>query len=207
MQKLKLFYSDRSPYVRKVMVTLHEVNLFENVEIVSVRTNPLGVVEDLVDVSPLGKIPTLVLPDGATIFDSRVICSYLNSIGKSDLYLAKENLKWSIKTAEANFDGILDAALLMVYEHRYRQDIYQNAEWLENLWKKIERTLDFYNNSSSKILSGNLNMGQISLGCALGYLDYRHNNRNWRAKNQYLRDWFAEFSERLSMRNTIPRSE
>ena len=207
MEKLKLFYSDRSPYVRKVMVTLHEVNLFENVEIVSVRTNPLGVVEDLVDVSPLGKIPTLVLPDGTTIFDSRVICSYLNSIGKSDLYLAKENLKWSIKTAEANFDGILDAALLMVYEHRYRQDIYQSAEWLENLWKKIERTLDFYNNSSSKILSGSLNMGQISLGCALGYLDYRHNNRNWRAKNQYLRDWFAEFSERLSMRNTIPRSE
>ena len=207
MQKLKLFYSDRSPYVRKVMVTLHEVNLSENVEIVSVRTNPLGVVDDLVDVSPLGKIPTLVLPDGTTIFDSRVICSYLNSIGKSDLYLAKENLKWSIKTAEANFDGILDAALLMVYEHRYRQDIYQNAEWLENLWKKIERTLDFYNNSSSKILSGSLNMGQISLGCALGYLDYRHNNRNWRAKNQYLRDWFAEFSERLSMRNTIPRSE
>ena len=207
MQKLKLFYSDRSPYVRKVMVTLHEVNLFENVEIVSVRTNPLGVVEDLVDVSPLGKIPTLVLPDGTTIFDSRVICSYLNSIGKSDLYLAKENLKWSIKTAEANFDGILDAALLMVYEHRYRQDIYQSVEWLENLWKKIERTLDFYNNSSSKILSGSLNMGQISLGCALGYLDYRHNNRNWRAKNQNLRDWFAEFSERLSMRNTIPRSE
>ena len=207
MEKLKLFYSDRSPYVRKVMVTLHEVNLFENVEIVGVRTNPLGVVEDLVDVSPLGKIPTLVLPDGATIFDSRVICSYLNSIGKSDLYLAKENLKWSIKTAEANFDGILDAALLMVYEHRYRQDIYQSAEWLENLWKKIERTLDFYNNSSSKILSGSLNMGQISLGCALGYLDYRHNNRNWRAKNQNLRDWFAEFSERLSMRNTIPRSE
>ena len=207
MEKLKLFYSDRSPYVRKVMVTLHEVNLFENVEIVSVRTNPLGVVEDLVDVSPLGKIPTLVLPDGTTIFDSRVICSYLSSIGKSDLYLAKENLKWSIKTAEANFDGILDAALLMVYEHRYRQDIYQNAEWLENLWKKIERTLDFYNNSSSKILSGSLNMGQISLGCALGYLDYRHNNRNWRAKNQNLRDWFAEFSERLSMRNTIPRSE
>ena len=207
MEKLKLFYSDRSPYVRKVMVTLHEVNLFENVEIVGVRTNPLGVVEDLVDVSPLGKIPTLVLPDGTTIFDSRVICSYLNSIGKSDLYLAQENLKWSIKTAEANFDGILDAALLMVYEHRYRQDMYQNAEWLENLWKKIERTLDFYNNSSSKILSGSLNMGQISLGCALGYLDYRHNNRNWRAKNQYLRDWFAEFSERLSMRNTIPRSE
>ena len=207
MEKLKLFYSDRSPYVRKVMVTLHEVNLFENVEIVSVRTNPLGVVEDLFDVSPLGKIPTLVLPDGTTIFDSRVICSYLNSIGKSDLYLAKENLKWSIKTAEANFDGILDAALLMVYEHRYRQDKYQNAEWLENLWGKIERTLDFYNNSSSKILSGSLNMGQISLGCALGYLDYRHNNRNWRAKNQNLRDWFAEFSERLSMRNTIPRSE
>ena len=207
MQKLKLFYSDRSPYVRKVMVTLHEVNLFENVEIVGVRTNPLGVVEDLVDVSPLGKIPTLVLPDGTTIFDSRVICSYLNSIGKSDLYLAQENLKWSIKTAEANFDGILDAALLMVYEHRYRQDIYQSVEWLENLWKKIERTLDFYNNSSSKILSGSLNMGQISLGCALGYLDYRHNNRNWRAKNQNLRDWFAEFSERLSMRNTIPRSE
>ena len=207
MEKLKLFYSDRSPYVRKVMVTLHEVNLSENVEIVSVRTNPLGVVDDLVDVSPLGKIPTLMLPDGTTIFDSRVICSYLNSIGKSDLYLAQENLKWSIKTAEANFDGILDAALLMVYEHRYRQDIYQSAEWLENLWKKIERTLDFYNNSSSKILSGSLNMGQISLGCALGYLDYRHNNRNWRAKNQYLRDWFAEFSERLSMRNTIPRSE
>ena len=207
MEKLKLFYSDRSPYVRKVMVTLHEVNLLENVEIVGVRTNPLGVVEDLVDVSPLGKIPTLVLPDGTTIFDSRVICSYLNSIGKSDLYLAQENLKWSIKTAEANFDGILDAALLMVYEHRYRQDIYQSVEWLENLWKKIERTLDFYNNSSSKILSGSLNMGQISLGCALGYLDYRHNNRNWRAKNQNLRDWFAEFSERLSMRNTIPRSE
>ncbi len=207
MQKLKLFYSDRSPYVRKVMVTLHEVKMSENVEIVSVRTNPLGVVGDLVDVSPLGKIPTLVLPDGATIFDSRVICSYLNSIGKSDLYLAKENLEWNIKTAEANFDGILDAALLMVYEHRYRQDKYQNVEWLENLWKKIERTLDFYNNRSSEILSGNLNMGQISLGCALGYLDYRHNNRNWRAKNQNLRDWFAEFSERLSMRNTIPRSE
>lgn len=207
MEKLKLFYSDRSPYVRKVMVTLHEVNLAESVEIVCVRTNPLGVVNDLVDVSPLGKIPTLVLQDGTTIFDSRVICSYLNTIGKSDLYLAKENLKWSIKTAEANFDGVLDAALLMVYELRFRSKKYQNDEWLENLWLKIERTLDFYNNRPSEIRGDKLNMGQISLGCALGYLDYRHSNRNWRSKNPYLRDWFADFSERVSMRTTVPRSE
>ena len=207
MEKSKLFHSDRSPYVRKVMATLHEVNLLESVEIVSVRTNPLGVVDDLVGVSPLGKIPTLILADGTAIFDSRVICSYFNAVGKSDLYLASKSLEWSIKTAEANFDGILDAALLMVYENRFRDKEHQSYEWLENLWRKIERTLDYYNNKPAEIISGRLNMAQIALGCALGYLDYRHDNRGWRKKNRYLRDWFSEFSERPSMTNTGPRSD
>ena len=98
MEKFKLFYSDRSPYVRKVMVTLHEVNLFENVEIVSVRTNPLGVVEDLVDVSPLGKIPTLVLPDGTNIFDRSNMLVFEFYWQIRSLF-GKENLV-GIKTAE-----------------------------------------------------------------------------------------------------------
>jgi glutathione S-transferase len=109
-----------------------------------------------------------------------------------------------VLTLEATADGILDAALLMVYESRLRPEELRFAPWVEGQWAKIARALDAVEADSAARLNGRLDMGQIALGCALGYLDFRHAARDWRAGHPELAAWEAEFILRPSIQATIP---
>lgn len=202
---MKLYFSPTSPYVRKVMVLLHETGQLDDVELLTVASTPVSPAGALLGKAPLTKVPALERPDGPTLFDSRVICAFLDARAKAGLY-SDGARHWDILTLEALADGILDAALLMTYEDRLRPEDKQWNEWVDAQWNKIDRACAALNQRWMAHLSGPLDMGQIALGCALGYLDLRHDARGWRKGNDALAAWFAEFGDRPSMAETRPPS-
>lgn len=200
---MKLFYSPTSPYVRKVMVLLHETGQLDDVDLMGAVTSPIESNEALKSKNPLAKVPALERADGPTLFDSRVICAYLDARGSHGLY-PEGPARFDTLTLEALADGILDAALAMTYEMRLRPEDKRWEDWIEAQWAKIERACASLNGMWMTHLSGPLDMGQIAVACALGYVDFRHDARGWRKGNPALADWYAAFSERESMVKTRP---
>lgn len=200
---MKLYHSPTSPYVRKVTVLLHETGQFEDVVLETVASTPVSPAEPLIGKAPLTKVPALERLDGPTLFDSRVICAFLDARVQAGLY-PEGSRHWDVLTLEALADGILDAALLMTYESRLRPEDKRWDEWVDAQWSKIERACATLNQRWMAHLSGPLDMGQIAVGCALGYLDLRHDARGWRRGNDALATWYAAFSERPSMMATRP---
>ncbi|WP_170329791.1 glutathione S-transferase [Ruegeria arenilitoris] len=200
---MKLYHSPTSPYVRKVMVLLHETGQLEDVEVLNVATTPLAPADELQGKVPLRRIPALERPDGPTLFDSRVICAFLDARAKAGMYPEGAG-RWDVLTLEALADGILDSAVGMAYEARLRPEDKQWDTWLDAQWGKIERACAALNQRWMAHLSGPLDMGQVAVACALGYLDLRHDARNWRKGNDALSEWFAAFNERPSMVTTRP---
>jgi glutathione S-transferase len=199
---MQLFDNPASPFCRKVQVLLHETGQTDQVTLVSVVGHPTDPNTMPVSENPLGKIPTLVRPDGPAIYDSRVICRFLDARAGAGLY--PENRLWETLTLEATADGIMDAAVLMVYENRSRAEGKQDPEWVESQWAKILRALGSLNGRWVSHLHGRLDVGQIAVACALGYLDFRHNDRDWRSGHDGLASWYADFSTRPSMQATNP---
>ena len=152
---------------------------------------------------PITRSPKCPRDEGPALYDSRVICAYLDDRAGGKLYPTGSR-RWDTLTLEATADGILDAALAMVYEGRMRPADKQMPEWVEGQWAKIDRACSALNTRWISQLSGPLDMGQIAVGCALGYLDFRHDARNWRQGNDALADWARRFDSRASMQATAP---
>jgi len=200
---MKLYHSPTSPYVRKVMVLIAETGI-TGVEITPAAGTPIAPDAGVVERNPLGKIPALERPEGPTLYDSRVICQFLNAQAGAGLYPEAPRL-WDTLTVEATADGILDAALLMVYESRIRPEDKRFSPWVEGQWAKVGRALDVLETRWIDHLNGPLDMGQIATACALGYLDFRHATRHWRKTHPQLAAWEALFATRPSMQATIPQ--
>jgi glutathione S-transferase len=200
---VKLYHAPLSPFVRKVMVLLHEAGATDRVTLVSAVGHPLDPGTMPVDRNPLGKIPALERPDGPTLYDSRVITRYLDDLLHARLYPAAPHL-WDTLTIEATGDGIADAAVLMRYEVFVRPEATRSPEWADAQWQKIDRALAALEERWMNHLSGPLDMGQIAVGCALGYLDLRHADRAWKTTYPALAAWYAAFEDRPAMRNTAP---
>ena len=202
MSGLTLYHSPTSPYVRKVMVLAHEAGLFDQITLVeNASGTPLDNGAAPILANPLGKVPTLTRSDGAALYDSRVICQYLDARAGAGLY-PEGARKWDALVLEATADGILDAALLMVYETRLRPEELHFAPFVEGQWTKIDRALDVIETRWIAYLAGPVCIGQIALGCALGYLDFRHAARDWRASRPQLTGWAAKIGARDSLRAT-----
>lgn len=131
-----------------------------------------------------------------------MICRFLDARGSAGLY--PDAKLWEVLTLEATADGIMDAAVLMVYETRCRPEDMRSAEWVEGQWGKITRALDAVSERWMSHLAGPLDMSQIAVACALGYLDFRHPGRDWRGGRDALAAWSARFAERESMQATVP---
>ena len=200
---MKLYYNPASPFVRKALVFLHELGLAGEVEIVEVIGSPVDPGTLPVTENPLGKIPTLVTDDGASLYDSRVICRYLDNLAGGRLYPEGGGL-WRTLTLEATADGIMEAAVLVVYETRCREEPQRSTRWVEGQWSKVARSLDLIEAEWIEHLDGGFDAGQAAVGCALGYLDLRHPGRHWRDRHGRLAGWFSKVSERTSMAATIP---
>lgn len=199
---MKLLMSPASPYVRKVRVLLRETHLLDAVEEVEVSTNALATDASVAAANPTGRIPALVRGEGPAIFDSRVITRFLNDHANADLYPSSR--LWEVLTLEALADGIMDSAVGITYEVRLRPVEKQYDVWMDAHWDKVARAVAAINERWMSHLAGPLDMGQIGVACALGYLDLRHDARNWRNGNAALAEWFTAFSARGSMIATKP---
>lgn len=200
---MKLYHSPTSPYVRKVLVLLAETGQQGAVELVPTAGTPVDPGTMPLAQNPLGKIPALERPEGPALYDSRVICRYLDDRAGGRIYPPAPRL-WDALTLEATADGILDAAILMVYEWRVRPEDKRFDPWVEGQWAKVARALDTIEARWMSHLNGPLDIGQIAVGCALGYLDFRHAARDWRNGRPALAAWEKAFAARPSMAATVP---
>lgn len=199
---LRLYSSATSPFVRKVLVVLRETGLLDQVELVPVGGNPVDPGTLPVARNPLGKIPALERAGGPALYDSRVICRYLAEMARSALYPPAR--LWDTLTLEATADGIMEAAVLTRYETVLRPEAGRSEAWIGGQRAKITRTLDALEGRWMAHLAGPLDCGQIAVGCALGYLDFRMGDLGWREGRPDLAAWEARFAERPSMRETVP---
>lgn len=199
---MKLLQSPTSPFVRKVRVLLIEADLTDAVETITVATTPFASDPKVVAANPVGKIPALIRSEGPTLYDSRVITRYLDDHANAGLY--PQARLWEVLTLEATADGIMEAAVSMAYEKKYRPEAMVFDDWLEAQWAKVARALDTLEARWMSHLNGPLDMAQIGVGCALEYLDFRHDARNWRAGRPALAAWAEAFSARPSMQATQP---
>lgn len=199
---MRLLTAAASPFVRKCRVVLIETGQ-EDVETHDVAASPMAANPEIEAANPTGKIPALVRDDGPALFDSRVICRFLDDRAGAGLYPADP--LWDVLTLEAMADAVCDAAVGMTYEARFREERgLAWPDWLDGQWRKVERALDAAEERMMPLLEGPLNMGQIALGCALGYLDLRHDARGWRRGRDALAAWEGRFALRASMQGTRP---
>ena len=170
---------------------------------VEVTASPVdAVTEDLIAANPLGKIPVLRRADGPALYDSRVITRFLNHHANGSLYPAAR--EWDVLTLEATGDAIMEAAVSMTYEARFRAPDRISQPWVEGQWRKVVRSLAVLEARWMSHLAGPMDIGHIGIACALGYLDLRHDARGWRSLAPQLAKWEAGFAQRPSMIATKP---
>ena len=189
---MQLLSNPLSPFGRKVKIAIAMKGLKDKIELKPIDTN----IPDNTEINaanPLAKIPTLVAEDGTTIFDSKVICEYLDGLAGGPV-LFPSSPKERIRTlvAGALADGILDAALLMVYEKRFRPEEKWHAPWVQRQQDKVNRGLAFLE-KNPPAWGANPDYGHLTTACALGYLDFRHEGK-WRAGHPTLVAWLDRFA-------------
>jgi len=201
---VKLFYSPASPYVRKVMIVAYEKGIADRLEQISVTVSPVGRNEDLLRHNPLGKIPCLLLNDGRSLFDSSVISAYVDSLATPHLNPDDGPARYDALTLEALADGLLDSCLLLRYETLLRPSDKYWQEWNDGQMAKVDRALDLLESRWINTLNGRVTIGVIAVACALGYLDFRFANKDWRQGHPGLAAFFGDFGKRASMQATKP---
>lgn len=200
---MKLYTNPASPFARKARIIVRELNLTTVVEEVDVPREGLG--DGFRAINPLGKIPVLALADGSTIFDSRVICEYLNETGGGRFFpgraLLRENSgHWRALTLQALGDGICDAAVARNYE-RLRPAELQSAAVIAKHMNAVTTGLDVLERTR---FTDKVTIGEIAVACAIGYLDFRIPELSWRDARPNLRDWYEKFAQYPSMQATWP---
>ncbi len=204
---MKLWYSPTSPFVRKVIAAAHELGLADRIEIVEASTSPVNRHSGLGELNPVGKIPAMVTDDGQVLYDSRVICAYLESLKPSSaLTPASGPDRFRSMTLEALGDAIMDAAVLARYETHLRPEDLRWKGWLEGQLTKVWAGLDSMEKDWLPFLEGRMTMGHIAAAAALGYLDFRYADSNWRNGRPGLTRWFDAFAKRPSMVGSAPKA-
>jgi len=185
--------SPASPYGRKVKIVAHMKGVAERIKIEPADTGILRN-ETLRRENPLSKIPVLVLDDGTQLFDSHVICEYLDSLtNATKLFPSGGAERFNTLTLGALGDGILDAALLLVYEKRYRPEDKWVQDWIDRQQMKIDSSIEHLEQNPPQ-WGEHPDYGHVTVACALGYLDFRHAGK-WRAKNPRMVAWLDAFAK------------
>lgn len=201
---MKLYYSPTSPYVRKVTVLALETGLDARIERIPAATTPVDQNPAVTQANPVGKVPTLVTDDGLHLFDSRVICEYLDSLHAGPKFFpASGPARWAALRQQALADGMLDAALLVRYEGFLRPEDKRWAAWSDGQMKKVLGALAEIE-SLAPSLGDRIDIGTVAIACALGYLDFRYSHLNWRGDCPQAAAWAARIFSRPSLQATVP---
>jgi len=200
---LKLYYAPASPFVRKCLVVAAELGLRDRIELVTAAAHPVNRDKNVVAHNPLGKIPTLITDDGSVLYDSRVICEYLNILGDGNLVPRAGEARWTVLSAQALADGVMDAAVLTRYETFARPEAFRWQDWITGQLAKVTSGLDALESRAADF-GDRVNLGTIAFGCMLGYLDFRFASFGWREGRPKASAWFEWFGARDSMVATRP---
>ena len=193
---MKLICSLTSPYSRKVRILIREKGL----EVEEITTVPFEDDSVLHDANPLGKVPALVLDDGTTLYDSPVICEYLDALDQP--WLATGTNEWQQKTQHALGDGITDAVLTFRMERIRPRENWWDF-WAERQQHAVARAL-FHLEKIVDELGDPWNYGNLGVVCGLGYMDFRAAEMNWRDHAPKLAKWFETFEKRTAYMDTAP---
>lgn len=202
---MKLAFSPASPFARKIRIVAMELGLFDKIEFITpIKAVPVTENEDYVrTVSPLRKIPALILNDGSVIVDSYVIAEYLDELAGGKLIPASGPKKWQVKTEHSILQGMLDALLLCRYEKLLRPQQFQWKEWGDDQFKRAWDGLARYE-AHPDVLTRPLDLVQIGIVCVLGYLDFRFPESGWRKAFPKLDAFHEQMMQRESVRTTVP---
>jgi len=202
---MKLHWSPRSPFVRKVMVCAHELGLAERLEKVRSTVAMSRPNAEVMKDNPLGKLPTLLLEDGSALYDSAVICEYLDGLARGKLF-PKGAARWQALRWHALGDGMLD--VLILWRNQRDQPVERQVrEWLSGFALKIEKSFVTVERELPGLRKAPFGIGQIAIGCALGYIDFRFPDMDWRRRHPLVGAWFEEISQRPSMQATKPEQD
>ena len=202
---MKLWYSPASPFVRKVLIMAHETGLADQLELVDATTTPLNPNNDLAQDNPIGKIPTLVLDDGTSLFDSKVICEYLDGLHDGDKMIPVSRAElYNVLVTQAIGDGLMEAAVGIRYEQFLRPEEKQWDNWIEAQTRKVEQALDVLENWRGARIQ-DIHIGSIAVAAGLDYLDFRKFDIDWRTNRPILTQMHETFSKRESMLATQPK--
>jgi glutathione S-transferase len=202
---MKLLFAPTSPFVRKVMACAHLTGQVADIELLDSTAHPVKRDGRIAAHNPLAKVPTLVLDDGQALYDSRVICEYLaHRAGDQTLFPAPGPARWRAQTQHALGDGMLDAALLGRYELTARPADRQWPVWREALLEKVWAGLASLETVAGGLAVDRPTIGEVTLGCALGYLDFRYPELDWRARCPRASRWNEAFQALPALQATRP---
>ena len=204
---MKLFYAPQSPFARKVRAAAIELGLEERIqleyaEVVPGRPNT----EYARSRNPLRRIPALVTNSGETIFDSTVICEYLDALAGGGILIPQDvRHRWRVLTNHALAQGMCESVILIRYETWLRPESARWSDWVDDHWDKINSGLDWFEHNDSE-LNGPIDLAHLALGCLLGYVDFRWPQQGWRERFSSIGAWFAQLERRPSFARTKPEA-
>ena len=199
---MKLHWSPRSPFVRKVMIVAHERGIADRLHCVrtlAVMTTPHA---ELMKDNPLSKIPTLVLDDGTVLYDSPVICEYLDALdGDPNLFPQHGPERMIALRRQALGDGFLD---MLVLARNERRRAPASQAHLASAATRSAATLDHLESEVEALAASPFSIGHVAIGCGISYLDFRFAEQDWRRDYPRLANWHASFAARPSVQATLP---
>ena len=201
---MKLIFAPASPFARKARILIKELQLEQAVLLQDAgAVTPVSNNDDLNLINPLGMLPVLELDNGESLYDSPVICEYLNHIADGPFFPVDADRRFHTLRLQALGDGILDLSVAMRYETAMRPENLQWQTWLDYQHEKVERGLDTLEAHCNEFEASPL-IGEITVACVLGYRDFRFGNIDWRDGRPALADWFAKITQHKSLIETMP---
>jgi glutathione S-transferase len=199
---VKLFYSATSPYARKVLACAITREIDQQIELLP--TNPYTMPAELLAANPLSKVPCMITADGMALFDSPVICEYLDSVeGALPMFPRSGGARWLALRYQAQGDGIMDAAIGRRAEIGKPQDAARDA-YMAKQKAVVARALD---DLEMAVPHKMVDIGSITVACAIGYVDFRFGFEPWRETRPQLAAWYEAFSEMPGLAQTAPREQ
>jgi len=198
---MKLYYAAASPYARKAHATAIETGMANKIEMEP--TSPWTDPDGYRDINPVGKVPAPVRDDGPPLYQSNVICEYLDAQGDTKVYPAVGPARWTALRQLAAADGILDASVHSRMESMFHEGEAISQKFLDRQELSVVAALDQLEGEADD-LNGPVTIGQIAVACALGYRDFRFADANWRAGRPKLAAWYDVFAARPSIADTNP---
>ncbi|MBV2180065.1 MAG: glutathione S-transferase [Castellaniella sp.] len=199
---MKLFYSPASPFIRKVLVVAHELGIADQLTHLPSAAHPVRRDPRVVAVNPSGRVPALILDDGEVLYDSRVICEYLEArAGGAGVFPPPGLERWRALRQQSLGDGLMEAAVGARYERYVRPENLRWEDWWQGCMAKVTSSLDAIEVELKSARDG-FDIGHVTLACALAYLDFRYSDFGWRQGRPVSAAWFDAINQRASMRAT-----